>query len=325
MNNPLFEDLHAEGLISDESLKKIRKKHASSLFSVHWELKTLLYLGVMMLSTGLGILVYKNIDTISHQAVLAAIGFISLGCFIWCYKRKAPFSPENVESPNSLFDYILLLGVLSFLSFVGYLQFQYEVFGTRYGLATFIPMLVLFYTAYHFDHLGILTMAIANLALWMGISVTPKRLLESGDFNSERAIYTYLILGVFLLILAYFTRRYHFKQHFSFTYHNYGVHLTFISLLSGYFYYEYLISLIWLLAFGIIAGLIYKHALKNRSFYFIVLTVLYSYIALSGFITRGLSLLGDSGLSSVLLLYFIGSGFGLVILLMKLNKQIKAS
>ncbi len=325
MANPLFEDLNAAGFISDESLKKIRQKYASGLFSLHWELKILLYLGVMMLSTGLGVLVYKNIDTISHQVALSAIGLISAACFVWCYRHRAPFSPEKVESPNSLFDYILLLGVLSFLSFVGYLQFQYEVFGTRYGLATFIPMLVLFYTAYNFDHLGILTMAIANLAIWMGISVTPKYLLESGDFNSERMIYTYLVFGFFLLVMAYSTRRYKFKQHFSFTYHNYGVHLTFISLLSGYFHYQYLPSLIWLLAFGITAWFVYKHSLKTRSFYFIVVTVLYSYVALSGFVTNSLFLLGDASLSPLVLLYYAGSGLGLVMLLMDLNKKVKAS
>ena len=324
MDNSIFEDLHTEGLIGDDTIGSIRKKHSLALFSIHWELKILLYLGVMMLSTGLGILIYKNIDTISHQGLLAGIGLLSIICFIWCYRNKERFSPEKVESTNSLFDYILLLGTLSFLSFVGYLQFQYEVFGTLYGMATFFPMLVLFITAYYFDHLGILTMAIANLALWMGISVTPKQLLESGDFNNERAIYTYFVLGIFLLGLGYGSERYHFKKHFFFTYHHFGIHLTFISLISGYFFYGYLPSLIWLMSIATTAWFLYRDALKHKSFYFILLIVLYSYIAFSGFVNRSLFKFSFGATVYVSYVYFILSAYILVRLLMYLNRKVKA-
>lgn len=324
MSNSIFQDLHAKGLISDETFEKIRMKHSSKLFSIHWELKTLLYFGVMMLSTGLGILVYKNIDAISHQAVVAAIGVLTIACFTWCYRNKLPFSPVKVDSPNSLFDYTLLLGTLSFLSFVGYMQFQYEVFGTRYGLATFIPMVFLFCTAYYFDHLCILTMAIANLAIWMGVSVTPKELLTSGNFNSERAIYTYLILGLFLLALGYFSRRYEFKKHFSFSYHNYGVHISFLALISGYFFYDYTYSLIWLGVFGIITWFIYRNALKHKSFYFLAITAIYTYVVLGGFVTRSLLLTKTDGGIPLSYLYLIGSGIWLVLILMNLNRKLKA-
>jgi len=42
-------------------------------FSLHWELKTLLYLGVLLLNLGLGYLIYDNIDNIGHNAVMVAI------------------------------------------------------------------------------------------------------------------------------------------------------------------------------------------------------------------------------------------------------------
>src|SRR5882672_2103524 len=79
MNPLLAEQLHAQGLLSDTSLEKVKAAEAGRLFSVHWELKTLLYLGVLLLSGGLGVLVYKNIDTIGHQAVLAFIAAVSAG------------------------------------------------------------------------------------------------------------------------------------------------------------------------------------------------------------------------------------------------------
>ena len=325
MNNSLYEGLYAEGLISINTLQNIRRKHSTLLFSLQWELKTLLYIGVMLFSAGLGILVYKNIDSISHQVVLVCIAAISAGCFAYCTKRKKPFSNDQVETPNSYFDYILLLGTLSFLSFMGYLQFQYEVFGTNYGLATFIPMIVLFFVAYYFDHLGILTMAIANLAIWMGISVTPKQVLASSNFNSDKIIYTYLLLGYLLIVAAYLSKRFNIKKHFYFSYHHYGVHLSLIALLAGFFYNDFGYAIIWLSLFGVTAWFIYHDAYKTKSFYFLLLVVIYSYIAISGLVVRTLFFAGENEVSvHFAFLYFIGSGIGFIMLLINLNKRIKA-
>jgi len=82
MNIQLFEKLSGEGLVSPESLQKVKAAEGKKLFSLHWELKTILYLGVLLLSGGLGILIYKNIDTIGHQAILFAIAALAWDVFI---------------------------------------------------------------------------------------------------------------------------------------------------------------------------------------------------------------------------------------------------
>jgi hypothetical protein len=187
-------------------------------------------------------------------------------------------------------------------------------------------MLVLFFVAYYFNHLGILNMAIANLAIWMGVSVTPKHLLLNSDFNSETIIYTYLLLGIILLIGAYLTTRFNFKKHFKFSYQHYGVHVAFISLLAGYFfYYSSAFTILWMLALFALAWFIYRDAYKNRSFYFLLLVILYSYIAISSLVVRVLILMQDEGALYLLMLYFIASAIGLIFLLINVNKKIKAA
>jgi len=295
------------------------------LFSLHWEIKTVLYLGVMTLSTGLGILIYKNIDTLGHQVILAIIAAISGGCFFYCFKTKKPFSFLRVKPPNSFFDYVLLLACLSFLTFVGYLQFQYQVFGLNYGMATCIPMLVLFYVAYNFDHLGILSLAVTNLGVWMGLSLTPTRLLLTNDYNSEVLIYMYLLLGLILLLAADLTERYQVKPHFEFTYQHFGTHVGFISLLAGYFFYlDHFYGLMFMVVLAALGAYIYKKAIQQRSFYFLLLVVLYGYIALSSLIVTALVRINDGGLF-LMLFYFTFSAFGFVSLLIRLNKKIKDS
>ncbi|WP_316819477.1 DUF2157 domain-containing protein [Pedobacter gandavensis] len=321
----LYEKLKDEGTISPESYQKLCEKQRNPLFSLHWELKTLLYLGVMLLSTGLGILIYKNIDSIGHQAILAFIAAICTGCFYYCFKHKKPFSRALVKSPNAVFDYLLLLGCLSFLSFTGYLQYQYEVFGTNYGLATFIPMVVLGYVAYEFDHLGILSMAITNLAVWMGVSVTPSRLLSSGNFDNNTLIYTYLLLGAILLIGGFLSERFNFKKHFRFSYFHFGIHISFIALLMAYFnHYDSTGSLLWMLVLFVLAFYLYRDALAHKLFYFMLLVILYSYAAFSILVFRLLDNFKDGDVIYLLCLYFIISAIALILHIGRLNKQMKS-
>lgn len=324
MNIPLFEKLQTEGLLSPASVEKAKTHEHNKLFSLHWELKTLLYLGVILLSTGLGILVYQNIDTIGHQVILLFIALVCIGSFYYCFKKKLPFSTGKVASPNSFFDYILLLGCLTFVTFIGYLQYQYNVFGNRFGLVTFIPMIVLFATAYYFDHLGILSMAITNLAAWAGIAITPQRILTGNDFEDDNIILIGVALGVVLLLIGLIGKHNKIKAHFTFTYTNFSMHLLFISTLAGLFIMEE-IYLLWFLLLAGVSYYFYRRALADRSFYFILMLTIYSYIGLSYVIIRLLftGSIFEMGGFYISFLYFIASAAGVVIFLIKMNKKLK--
>ena len=324
MNAAFHKSLHAEGLLSDESFEKLNQPQKHPDLSIHWEVRTLLYIGVVLLTGGLGLAVYENIDTIGHTAVLTLIGLIAAGCFVYCFKTTRPFSwDKEVNAPNAYFDYILLLGSISMVSFIGYWQYQYTIFGTDYGLATLIPMLALFFTAYYFDHLGILSMAIANLAVWMGVSVTPKALLLHNDFDKGTIINTYIILAIILLVAAFLTDKYRFKKHFKFSYQHYGVHAGYIALLGGYFhYFDGFLAAIYLLALFLLSAMLYIDSMKSKSFYFLLLMTLYTYFAISCVLMRLLVLTGDVGAPYLAFLYFIGSAIGLIFLLIRFNKKL---
>ena len=324
MHRSTFEKLHAEGLISDASLQRVKAFEKHRLFSLFWELRTLLYLGVLLLTGGLGILVYKNIDTIGHQAVLAFIAAVTAGCFIYCFRQRAPFSWGLVKAPTPVFEYILLLGCLSLLIFLGYLQYAYEVFGHNYGLATFIPMVILFAVAYAFDHLGVLSLAITNLGAWAGIVITPYSMLRFGDFSTPRLIYTGLLLGAVLLAMGRLTEQRRIKAHFELTYSNFGLHLFFVSALAGLFHFDKVWSFWWLGLTGA-AFFCYIRATTRRSFYFVLVLILYAYIALCYLVLRLLDMSHWERIYSqyFLCLYFIGSAVSIILLLIRINRQLK--
>lgn len=321
MNIDTFSKLQKEGLISDEEMQRITHTENTRLFSLHWEIKTVLYLGVLLLSGGLGILVYKNIDTIGHQVILLFIALLCIGCYAYCFRHRPPFSREKTESPNAFYDYALLLGGLTFVTFIGYLQYQYTAFGTAYGLATFIPMVVLFATAYYFDHLGILSMAITNFAAWLGIAITPMQILSQNDFENNALIYTGVALGIGLVALAELSEKRDFKKHFAFTYRNFGIHIFFIASMAGMIIFENYYGYWFLL----IAGGVYLtwlRAFRDRSFYFVLVAVLYGYFALSTFLAHLIFNHLDETIY-LAFMYMIVSTVGVIILLINLNKKIK--
>lgn len=324
MNFRIFRKLYSEGLISAVSFEKVRAVDENRHFSVHWELKALLYIGVLLLSGGLGVLIYKHIDTIGHQVILAFIAAVSGGCFYYCHRKKGPFSFSKVESPDALFDYLLLLGCLTLVTFIAYIQYQYAIFGNHLKLASFVPMVILFFCAYYFDHLGVLSLAITNLAAWMGIVVTPTQILKENDFHSNTLIYTGMLLGALLVIAGDASRWKLIKPHFRFTYINFGAHILFIACLAGMFNFKHEYFLWFVLLLGI-AGYFYRQALRDRSFYFLVILTLYAYIGLA-YVAGMLLIKLHSGEASLYmgLLFFIGSAIGMILFLIHHNKKFKA-
>ena len=324
MDIRIFKKLLIERLITHDEFEKIQL-HEQEPVSVHWDLRILLYLGIVLLTTSLGILVYKNIDTIGHDVIVIVIALLCTACFWYSFKNANGYSNKKITSPNTWFDYILLMGCLLLLTFVGYLQFEYEIFGNRWSLATFIPMVLLFIAAYYFDHLGVLSLAIVNLAAWVGISVTPLQMLKENDFSNARLIYSGIVLGTLLVAVSFASVYKNIKAHFYFTFKNFGCHILLISLLAAMFYFENY-YLLWFLLLSAACFLFFKSALKENSFYFLVITILYAYIELSYVVIQLLfsEHSGDISIYSAII-YFILSGIGLIWLLIHYNKILKAN
>ncbi len=317
MHEQILRDLLQKEVIGPEEAEKIRQFETTRPFSLHWELKTMLYLGVLLLNVGLGVLIYENIDTIGHAALIFLIGCVSAACLIYACKRRVPFSAGQAESPTPYYDYILLLGCLTFLIMEGYWQYQYNVFGNKYGLATFIPMVLFFGTAYTLDNRGVLSLAVTLLASWAGVTVTPNELLQKNDFNSETIIHTGVVLGIFLAIIPFLSERMGFKKHFSLTYLNFSVHLLMISCLSGMIALDN--SLLYFPLLCLAVGFYMWYARTRSSFYFLVVAVIYGYIGVTYLLLHA-----ADGLDFTLyLLYFLLSCGAVIAFLVNYKKFFK--
>src|SRR4051794_39155349 len=102
MDTPLFTKLADEGLITKQELKKVELQNEKPV-SVYWDLRALLYLGIVLVTTAVGILIYKNIDTISHQVLLIIIAAVCVTCLGYCFKNSKGYSNSKTEAPDVWF------------------------------------------------------------------------------------------------------------------------------------------------------------------------------------------------------------------------------
>ncbi len=289
---------------------------AQKPFSLHWELKTLLYLGAILLNLGLGWLIYENIDSIGHGVVIAVIAAVCAVCFVYSYRHRLPFSWQQTESPSPYYDYVLLLGCLTFVILEGYLQFQYTIFGSRYGLATFIPMGFFFGVAYYFDHRGALSLAITALASWLGIAATPMNVFDLNDFGDSKIVWAGVTLGIILCLLAFFSEKQNLKKHFALTYLNFSIHILFIASLAGLMALEQ-----WGFA-GLVAlavAFFVWYARSRASLYFMIVALIYGYIGLTYLVFQMDSLWYDSAFYFYNF-YFLVSCAAIILFLLRYKK-----
>ena len=312
------EELYLDGVISQQQNSDIESYERNRPFSIHWELKVILYLGVLLFTSGISLLVYKNIDAIGHQFLLGFIALVCGGCFYYIFKNRPPYSSGLVKSELPFFDYIVLLACLLLGIFIGYIQYQYRIFGVNHGVAVIIPTLVYFFCAYIFDNRAILNLGISGLATWVGITVKPLEIFNKNDFSDSSILISSIALGMLLLLFSKVAYKWNFKKHFSFSYNNFAAHLLLIATLNALF--EHPLKFLSVPFLGLIVYYYFTYAVSNQSFYFLLLSMVYGYIGFTYLFIRSLFYFKDVDLTAVYMLYFTVSCIAVVKFLMGYKK-----
>ena len=278
MSEKKLQELLDKSFLTQEEFQKLQPVVSKKIFSVFYELQTLLYLGVMLFTTGAGILIYKNIGDLGHLIAIAVLGVLCTLSFWYVTKKGLPYQHDEVTSPTPYFDYVLLLGSLLFVSIQGYLQFQYRIFDENLSTGTLVTALVFFFLAYRYDHTGVLSLAITSFASFWGLAVSPVKWYQS-DFLLEADLHRIgIIFSIAVIAIAWVLHRQQIKQHFTFTIFHFGLLIFFCAAVVGLFVDDHIYGAYVLLIYLGCAFAYYGGKL-TKSFLFLIYAFLAGYIA----------------------------------------------
>ncbi len=320
--NRHIQKLLNQELISKEQETTIHNYFSLGIFSLRNELLFLLYLSVLLFTSGVGVLIYKNIDTIGHSLILMVLFALIVVGYYFSFKKSKGFSKEDVDFENPIYNYLVLLATILSCTFMGYIQFQYKIFGSHFEISIWISAFIAFTTAYYFNNKSALSIGLTALATSLGITLTPKTLIDNDIYWNENLSYYGLILGLLIILWAIYAQRIQLKKHFDLVLLTFALHLISICCIAGFINdYWYIFPL----PMAVSCYYFYHKSFTIPAISIYVFNIIYAYIGFNIFLVRAFEACNFDDLWVALIylypFYFVGSIFLFIKAIKKFNTK----
>jgi hypothetical protein len=161
---PELQALHADGLLDDLTASRSVALERGDLFSLYAEVRLILYTGVLLVTTGVGRLVARNLERIGPLSIVLALAAAALACGIPALRAR--LAKRELSAPR---EYLLLLGGLIVSADLGYAEHVFGWLGPLWswhllGLAVFQAVV-----AYAFSSSLVLAASLTALCAWFGV------------------------------------------------------------------------------------------------------------------------------------------------------------
>lgn len=226
--------LREKAILREEQAGVLLRVARRELVSLRLELRTVLYAGVLLAVSGVGLFLKENHDRIGPAAIASVLAAAAAGCFVYAFRHSPPFSWTACVSSHVAADYVLLLGVLLVGSDLAYVETQFRFLGADWAYHLLVLSLFALACAYRFDSRVVLSLALSTFAAWRGLSTRfPFAAIFEGRQEAIRL--NALGCGALFLAAAYASVRAKRKAHFESVFTAFGWLLLFGGLLSGVF------------------------------------------------------------------------------------------
>ncbi|MBX7125721.1 MAG: DUF2157 domain-containing protein [Cyclobacteriaceae bacterium] len=273
-----------DNLITEEQRSRLSDIATGRVFSLYYELRTVLYLGILLLTAGLGYFCYLHISQAGHIVIILLLSSATVVCFLYALRKGPPVTLIRAIPPTPYFDYVVLLGALLMVCVQGYVQIQFGWLSDFMEYATLGTAVFLFLISYRFDHTGVLAIAITALMSFWSIALSTTKWYEADFLEVAGLENRAIVLGLSLAVAGLLLHARGIKRHFTITYLNLASLLflsgAFVSLISDereWFYIP--------LMFMGCGGLWYL-ALKLDSFLLLFYAAVYGYLTLTVELSR---------------------------------------
>jgi hypothetical protein len=200
------DELVNSGVLERRTAVTLRRVASGSLLSVRDELLVLLWAGVFLITTGVGLLVTQHLDRIGPVAIAMALGGVALGCQGWAWRRA--------RSASFVFDTVLLLGALLAAADLAFIEVKFTPLGADWPWHLLIVAVAYAALAFRFDSRTLFSLSLTAFAAWRGVSVAKLATPWGEVAESERLLVEALICGMLFLALGKLLERIRLKAEF---------------------------------------------------------------------------------------------------------------
>ena len=164
---PELRTLHTEGTIDDATASRALALDRGEVFSLHPELRATMYAGVLLVMSGVGIILARNLDRIGPLAIVLAIAIAAVACAVPALRAKLAGRPLTVAG-----EYLLLLAALLLSADLAYAERQFTLLGPLWSWHLLLLAVIHAAIAYAFASPLVLAASLAALAGWFGVGGT---------------------------------------------------------------------------------------------------------------------------------------------------------
>ncbi len=312
MNNT-NKELYQRNLIDDQQYQFLEAIRTKKMVSLYYELRLMLYLGIMLFTGGVGYFAYQNIGYMGHLIAMAGIGATIIVGFYFIRKFAKSYSNTEVTVSHVYFDYVLILVSLLIISLFAYVQVYFNLVELLLNWTSFISAALFLFMAYRYDNRALLAMAITAFAAAVGLSISPVDWTKGTLQLSSNLYNISIVLGALLTVAGQVSQYKNIKKHFRFTYQNFGLLLYFIGCLSAMSDSDYELSYAFLTLVS--AVILSWYTWVHKEFLFFIYSNIAGYIAITYLIFKAVDHM--SGDYIVFIYYFPTTCIVYILLLFK--------
>ena len=175
---PELRALHAEGAIDDATAARALARDRGRVFSLHAELRAALYAGVLLVMSGVGIILARNIERIGPLGIVLALALAAAACALPALRAK-----RAGRALTTAGEYLLLLAALLVSADLGYVERQFALLGPLWSWHLLLLALVHAAIAYAFAAPLVLAASLTALAGWFGVSGLSSEVLQQSTLE----------------------------------------------------------------------------------------------------------------------------------------------
>jgi hypothetical protein len=207
--------LARDGALSPEQARLFGRVARGELASLSVAIHALLYLGVVAITTGVGLLFRNEIANLGPLTIALTAGIAAALCLAWVARRSPAFSPSESASPHFAFDYVLVLGALLAAGDLAFIESQFSPLGAQWPFHLLLVSLFYLALAFRFDSRTMFALSLTSFAAWRGVASTSVERAVFGFFNDTEAIrLNALVCGLAFTFLGRELGRRRMKAHF---------------------------------------------------------------------------------------------------------------